>query len=71
MKYRIAKWCDLSDDELLKALGEPKQPWGYHTDAVINSELFMVANELRARLQRTDVDVQAPKNFEDNTDLTS
>jgi hypothetical protein len=40
------------------------------TPAPATLELITLFNEIEARLQRTDIDVQCPKNF-DNMDLVS
>lgn len=75
MRYEKLDWelSTVSCDALLTAVESMKtQPWGYHQNAVANMELANVANELRARLQRQDTDMQAPKNFEEadpNADL--
>lgn len=60
--------------DLLNALQEyAAPPWGYSVNAIANQELHGLVNELMARLQRTDVDAQCPKNLEpaqpDNLDL--
>ena len=74
LRYEKIDWelSTISCDALLKAVESLKQqPWGYHVNAVANAELANCANELRARLQHTDADQQAPKNLADNADLTS
>lgn len=65
LRYEKLDWelSTVACDALLKALEATKQvPWGYSQNAVANMELHNVANELRARLQHTDADAQAPKN---------
>ena len=77
LRYEKLDWqlSTVACDALLKAVEALKtSPWGYHTNAVANAELANVANELRARLQRTDQDPQADLTQtniggEDNLDL--
>lgn len=55
---------------LLAVDSGPKIPWGFHENAIVNAELWNIVNELRARVQRTDVDPHARQEQRtDNSDL--